>query len=364
MFDKTIVRGLLAFSLVVSAVSVRADVFNMPAGQKSIVMVPVGNPGNFADSAFDSGLGTSTSPGTGAGVVGYVFDMDAYDVTLAQYTAFLNSVAKTDTYGLYNTTMYAGYTFGISRFGSQGNYFYSVTNPLAANMPIYSETWGDAARFCNWLQNGQPTSGTQGAGTTETGAYTMSGATTETDLMAVTRTSSATYVIPTEDEWYKAAYYDPLLNNGSGGYWTYATQSNTAPDNSLALATSESNDANYNQADPTNGLTPVGTFTLSPSYYGTFDQSGDIWQWNEDAVVAGLSRGYRGGDWIFGAANMASYNPQSADPASRIINIGFRVASVPEPGSVALLLAGAVGLLAYSRLRQKRRALGIAAESP
>ena len=108
----------------------------------------------------------------------YNYNIDKYDVTVGQYTDFLNSVAATDTYGLYNTSMATDLNIaGISRSGSSGSYTYSVIGS-SANLPITYVSWGDAARFANWLQNGQP-SGAEGPGTTETGAYTLNGAITE-----------------------------------------------------------------------------------------------------------------------------------------------------------------------------------------
>ena len=133
---------------------------------------------------------------TGYGSVPYIYQMGKYDVTVGQYCQFLNAVAKTDTYGLYNSGMATDYpTIGITQSGSSGNYSYSVTGSYsqAANCPIFDVSWGDAARFCNWLQNGQPT-GAEGTGTTETGAYTLNGATTQSALMAITRNAGATYV--------------------------------------------------------------------------------------------------------------------------------------------------------------------------
>jgi formylglycine-generating enzyme required for sulfatase activity len=326
----------------------RADLFNMPAGQTSLQFVTVGDPGNVADT-------------TGYGAVPYTFNMGKYDVTLAQYTQFLNAVAKTDTYGLYNVNM-AGvapfvFPFGIAQTGSPGSYAYSVTGSAAGkvNMPLFAETWGDAARFCNWLQNGQPT-GAEGNGTTETGAYNLNGAMSDAALMAVaspahTGSGAARYFIPSETEWYKAAYY--AGGGTSAGYWTYATQSNVTPSNSLVLAATSNNDANYYGTDPTNDLTLVGTFAASPGPYGTFDQSGDVWQWNETAVTSS-TRGLRGGSWGGYFGYLASSGRNNVNPGDEANTIGFRVASsvaVPEPCTPALLGAAGFALLWHARRR-------------
>ncbi len=326
MSNKIIRRGFLAVALAVAAASAQADVFNMPSGDTSLQFVTVGNPGNAPD------------PATGGlyGAVSYTYQMGTYDVTLAQYTAFLNAVAKTDTYGLYNSAMDSDYApmEGISQSGTPGSYSYSVTGsaPGAANMPVFNVTWGDAARFCNWLQNGQPT-GAEGNGTTETGAYTLSG---DTTTYLETRNPGATYVIPSENEWYKAAYYNP----SSGIYWTYPTQSNAAPNNSLALAGSTPNEANYligtTYTDPTNHLTPVGTFSDSPGPFGTYDMGGNVWQWNEAIILT--SRGLRGGVWGSYDTYLASSGRNRGGPQNvadiDVSFIGFRVAKVPAPGGI------------------------------
>jgi uncharacterized repeat protein (TIGR03803 family) len=341
---------ILAAMVVLAAGSVQADVFNMGGtrdpmtgtwtGQASLEFVTVGDPGNAGEQGvLDSRY---------HGAVGYAYQMGKYDVTVGQYCQFLNAVAKTDTYGLYNWRMGEVLpTIAITQTGSSGSYSYAVTGSYtqAANCPI-RVNWGDAARFCNWLQNGQPTRA-EGNGTTETGSYTLNGATTDAALMAVTRNAGAKYVIPTENEWYKAAYYKGGGTNA--GYWNYPTQSNTAPDNSLALAATEPNDANYringNFTDPTNYLTPVGTFSASPSPYGTYDMGGNTYQWNETALNG--SRGLRGGYFDDYYLNLASSHYYFFSPTDEVDGIGFRVASVPEPGSIVLLLTGAVGLLAY-----------------
>jgi formylglycine-generating enzyme len=280
--------------------------------------------------------------------------MGKYDVTLAQYVAFLNSVAtKSDPYGLYYSGMATDQpTIAISRSGVLGNYSYAVagSDPQAANCPAFDINWEDAARFCNWLQNGQPTGGTEATGATKTGAYALDGATTTTAIMAVTRSSTATFVIPTVNEWYKAAYY--VSGSTNAGYWAYPTRSDTAPSNSLALALSSSNDANYrpvHYTDPTNFLTPVGAFVLSSGPYGTYDMGGDVYEWNEEAIYQIIAeRGLRGGSYYDNY--LTSSDGGGVDPTICSKNNGFRVASLAtaaEPSTLVLLAAGAVGLVGY-----------------
>jgi formylglycine-generating enzyme len=354
MITKALVKSVGALVIVSLLADVaRADVFNMGGTQNadgtwnglaSLQFVTVGDAGNAADAATGSLYGS----------VGYNYQIGKYDVTVGQYCQFLNAVATTDTYGLYNSHMATDYpTIGITQSGSAGSYSYSVTGAYnqAANCPVFDVTWGDAARFCNWLSNGQPT-GAEGNGVTETGSYTLNGAITEAALMAVTRNVGATYVIPTENEWYKAAYY-----KGGGlnqGYWTYPTKSNTAPSNVLSsTGTNNANFYNNRHTDPTNYLTPVGTFSASPGPYGTYDMGGDVWQWNETAVYSSR-RGGRGGSCTAGLANiLASSTRGYNDPTSEYSYNGFRVASVPEPGSLTLLFTGAIGILAYGWRRRR-----------
>ena len=300
----------------------------------TIATVPVGNPGNAAD------------PATGFGSVAYSYNIGEYDVTAGQYTAFLNAVAAADPYGLYNSYMStasgSNFECGITQSGSSGNYTYTTTrNP---NYPVNEVSWGDAARFCNWLTNGQPT-GVEGNGTTETGSYTLSGATSQAALSAITRNANADYVIPTENEWYKAAYYNPA----SSSYYLYPTQSNSLPSN--VLSAMGTNNANYyfGYTDPTNYLTAVGAFADSASPYGTYDQGGDVFQWNE-SVYPGPGRGLRGGSFNSNGGDLQSgYNAFYASPMTEYYLIGFRVAEVPEPASLGILTLGMIELLMRRR---------------
>jgi formylglycine-generating enzyme len=352
--------GLAAMLAGLCVAIAQADVFNMGGardpvagtwtGLASLEFVTVGDPGNARD----------TWTGSPYGSVDHVYRIGKYDVTVGQYIEFLNAVAKTsDPYGLYNNGMATNYpTITITKSGSAGNYSYSYTGSYSQgiNCPIYSATWGSAARFCNWVQNGQPAfpTGTPGevAGSTETGVYTLNGATSQSALMAITRNAGATYFIPTEDEWYKAAYYKGGGSNT--GYWFYPTQSNTVP--SHVLSSTGTNNANFATGDiptgctdPANRLTTVGAFAASPGPYGTYDMGGDVFQWNETSISGsfGPCRGVRGGMWSDYHAYMASYTRGYYTPTFEYFYLGFRVASVPEPGSIALVLAGAIALLAY-----------------
>ena len=156
---RRLISILAAIALMaLAATAARANVFSMPNGEASVQFVPVGDPGNAAD------------PATGSlyGAVGYAFGMGKNDVTVGQYCQFLNAVAATDTYGLYNPYMgTSGYdyysTVGITQSGSPGSYTYSVSYtasawtpyvaynsslyPLALaaanNAPVFDATWGD-----------------------------------------------------------------------------------------------------------------------------------------------------------------------------------------------------------------------------
>ena len=159
--------------------------------------VTVDDPGNPNDTV--TSLGGS---GLHFGGVNYTYAIGTYEVTLKQYTAFLNAVAVTDTYALYNPYMATDVTVaGIARSGSPGSYSYSVLGD--GQRPAAIVSWFDAARFTNWLHNGQPF-GLQTAATTEAGAYALGGATSG---VIFSKSAGAQYWIPSENEWYKAAYY-------------------------------------------------------------------------------------------------------------------------------------------------------------
>jgi formylglycine-generating enzyme required for sulfatase activity len=346
MFDKMIARGLLAAAVAAAALTAQADVFNLSNGQISLQFVPVGDAGNVANTAGTAAVGHPL------GAVSYPYSIGTYDVTAAQYTAFLNAVATTsDPCGLYNPSMAAvggdpnsAGGCGITQTSISGSYSYSVAATYQ-NFPVNYINWGDAARFCNWLQNGQPTGGTEGTGTTETGSYTLNGANDDSTLATVTRNPGATYYLPTEDEWYKAAYY--VGGGTNAGYYAYPTKNNLAPTAVAPAAPGDlvlaPNSANYNTVASDTYLTSVGTYLNSPGPYGTFDQGGDLYQWTDTPATWYYGPGFEmfGGSWESSVSELSSTNyifPWS--PASSEYNFtGFRVVAVPEPSTLCLLAA-------------------------
>jgi formylglycine-generating enzyme required for sulfatase activity len=275
----------------------------------TIDYVSVGNAGNAAD------------PATGSlyGAVAYAYQIGKYEVTNAQYGAFLNAKGASNSGAIYNSSMTGT---GITQTGSSGNFSYSVTSGFE-NKPVVYVSWFDAARFANWMMNGQ------GSNDMETGAYTLNGATSG----IITANIGAQVYLPTEDEWYKAAYYSAANTS----YSLYPNGQNT-------ITTA---DANYGNV--VGSTTDVGSYSGDGSSYGTFDQGGNVWEWN-DAVISGSSRGLRGGSFNGGEDNLRSSNRYDFVPTNELNNIGFRVASVPEPTSLLLtMLAGGVMLARRKR---------------
>jgi len=336
-----------SFCVAASALSI------LPAAQAEINIqtVYVGNAGNAADTV---------GYGTFYGSVDHTYSIGKYEVTLVQYTAFLNAVAKTDPNHLYNEGMANDVRVaGISRSGESGSYTYSVIGN--GQRPVTYVSWFDAARFTNWLTNGQKT-GAQDATTTEDGAYTLNGATSGVNF---TKNALAQWYLPSENEWYKAAYYDPNKNEGLGGYWRFATQSDIAPGNVVGSAPNQANyllnglwsvtQTDWETTDWQNFLTAAGSFTNSKGVYGTYDQNGNVWEW-VDETIFDVDRIASGGAYD----SMDPYYLQAPDlsnldPAAESADVGFRVAeAVPEPSTYLLMGLGGVLCAALRRKSSKR----------
>ncbi len=295
------------------------------SGAVTIDWVTIGDPGNPADTEV-----MQQDLTTGYGSVSYVYRISKYEITNAQYAEFLNAVAASDPNELYDPAMDTGLNGGITRSGTAGNFTYSATVGRES-WPVNIVTFYDALRFANWLHNGQ------GSATTEDGAYTITAAGISAN--SITRNAGAIMFLPSEDEWYKAAYYDAV----SMSYFDFPAGSN-------ALTTCAPPGSTPNTANCGPGfLTDVGSYTGSASPYGTFDQGGNVQEWNE-AILSSSLRGQRGGAIGTGLPSQlgASYRDSSGHLRAASA-VGFRVASiasVPEPGAALLLMMAILGLAA------------------
>jgi formylglycine-generating enzyme required for sulfatase activity len=360
MLDRLPVRSI--------ACAVVSALFVTTTQAVTVDLVTVGNPGNPGEL---SGWGPKHGPICICGAVDYCYRIGKFEITAGQYAEFLNAVAGTDPYELYDPSMDSDeYGCQITREGSDGGYVYNFRGRPSGseadwvNRPVNYVSWGDAVRFTNWLHNGQPRGRLTGdpvldADLTEDGSYWLHGAMSRQALLAVRRRPDATWVVPTEDEWYKAAFHK---NDGpTGNYYDYATGSDTCPSNDYRpWAEDPGNNATYwnRPYDYTLGSpywrTEVGTHTNSESPYGTFDQNGNVWEWTE-AIQCDHDphRSIRGGSCCrFDAYFLsASYSGQQYPDNNRYW-LGFRVALVPEPSGAALGIVAALGLLCWRRKRR------------
>ena len=277
----------------------------------SIEWVTVGDPGNPCDQKV-SGC---------HGAVSYSYGISKHEVTNAEYAEFLDAKAHSDPLALYNTEMQPTH---ITRSGSPGSYTYS---PVAGRerMPVTYVSFYDALRFANWMHNGQ------GNGDTETGAYTLLGGTPNPINEPLTRTSGATIFVPTDAEWYKAAFYD----TGSGAYFDYPAGTDTG----IVCSTPGTTPNTANCGMAVGDYTAVGSYTGSASPNGTFDQGGNVFEWSDEIPIL-ENRVIRGGhygstpDWLSGARR------EYEDPWHESSIIGFRVAgAAPAVGEIANLRA-------------------------
>lgn len=325
----------------------------LAASAVTIDWSPVGNPGNAPDPA-------APLPGRYSGAVAYNYRIGTYDVTNSQYAEFLNSKDPTgaNTLGLYDVNMALAPT--VANFGGGGISFtagnadggkYTLISG-AQNHPVNFVSWPSALRFANWLNNGQ------GSGDTETGAYTLLGGTSvPSNGDTLTRNADARVFLPSMNEWYKAAYYDPRTTAqggppSDGHYWLYPTSSNLLP--IPGAPTGLANHVNSNGELGT--FTDVGAYTGTTSPYGAFDMAGNVYQMTDTHANALPSI------WLFvpgeshlgvvGESAATNWNTQPMVGGGRALEIGFRVASVPEPSSAVLVICSVVCLAAWGWRRR------------
>ncbi len=302
--------------------------FGSGANQFTMDFVTIGNPGNAAD--------TTGNPNP-AGSVGYIYDIGKFEVSEDMITK-------------YN-----------ANFGTANN-LVITKDGRGTDKPATNVSWNEAARFVNWLNT---STGYQAAykfitsGVNDSIALWTSGD-AGYDVNNKFRNSLAQYFLPSYNEWYKAAFYDPNKSGGSG-YWDYTIASDSAPTpvasgttagTAVYLQTEEQGPANVNNAG---GLGP----------YDVMGLGGNIHEWEESsfdlANSSGSSeRGFRGGRWYNNPSSLLSSSVRiNAGPSLSGPDLGFRIASLSSSGPTTavpgpLPLFGAAAGFGWSRHLRSR----------
>jgi len=286
-------------------------------------LVPVGDAGN-PDDLF------------GFGGVAYDYEIGKYEVTNDQYIEFLNAIGASDNIGLYDPLMGTDIRGGISRTGSFGSYSYAARTTMG-DKPVNFVSLLDCMRFVNWLQNSMP-SGSIDPTTTENGSYDMGAIGT-----IINRRATGSWYVPTIDELYKAAFYDPVSVGADSGitpdYWMMPNSSNINPPNP-AFATVLGDVANpgyavmnFNNSAVWNGatgnVTTVGTTgPQTASHYGAFDLGGNVAEWDDEQVLNSgmVYSGTNGASWAPGLEPSVGQFPMFSHLVdSEDETLGFRV---------------------------------------
>ena len=306
----------------------RGDTFGSGPNTFNLDFVTVGNPGNPADDGF--------SNPEFAGSVPYTYRIGEFEVSR-------DMVLKANSAGGLAITL-----ADMTNFGGNG-----------ANRPASGVSWNESARFVNWLNT---TQGFQPAYkfTTQPGDSGYSANQDITLWVAgdvgynaanLFRNSLAHYFLPSVDEWYKAAHYNPA----NGFYYNYPTGSNVAP--TPVPGGSAAGTAVYDgQSAPADIM-----FAGGRSPYATMGQGGNVFEWEETSIDrannnGASTRGARGGHWEIAAFGLQSSTrldffpsfPNDGDRFGR--NYGFRVASIiPEPSTIVLAIGALAALPARGR---------------
>ena len=297
--------------------------FEIGGNQFTMNFVDIGNAGNADDT---------TGRPNPAGAVGYAYGLGKYEVSEDMITKYNRN------YGTANSLVITKHTRGVAK-------------------PATSVSWNEAARFTNWLNTS--------TGGSAAYKFTTSGVNDNIalwgsgdagyDASNPYRNSLAKYVLPSMDEWYKAAYYNPTTST----YFDYANGSDTAP-TAVASGTGVGTAVYNGQTGPADVNLAGG---LSP--YGIMGLGGNVWEWEETSFDLNNSsgssgRGIRGGIWINLSDSLSSSSRLTGNPAGGNVSFGFRVASlsssaasVPEPGTFGVLSLVGLGLVAYRKRMKK-----------
>lgn len=270
------------------------------------------------------------------GRVNYDYYISKYELTNEEYCNFLNSVASgTDTYNLFDKNMATGVSGGIIREKANNGKFLYYVKPGYKKLPVNYIGFFELARYCNWLHFGCPNGG-QVLGITEgnnkIGAYDTS------DFENIRnkkkdvyknfgkRNKGAKYWIPNDDEWYKAAYFDPE-KLGNRKYHDYPTRTSDAPTRQQA---------NYLINDSLAigrpiFLANVDAYEDAESFFGTRQQGGNLWEYTESWQygIPG-NRALRGGSWQYTEFGLNSLNEDPGGLSNKSYLFGGRICKAAD----------------------------------
>ncbi len=308
--------------------------------------------------------GTAYAPSF-AGVVSFGSGANQFNM---EFVTIGNAGNAADTTGAPNPAGAVGYEYGIGKFevsedminkfnASQSLQITKDTRGTAK--PATSVSWNEAARFVNWLNTS--TGGVAGYNFTTSGVNDNIVVWTAADTLDYQatnpyRSKRATYVLPSYNEWYKAAYYNPTNST----YYDFANGSDTAP-TAVASGTTAGTAVYDGQSGPADvnlagGLSPYGVMGLGGNAREWEESSGDLANSSGSSV-----RGSRGGYWSLNSSNLSSSSRFNLNPSNGGSNVGFRVASlssdapppVPEPSMMVIgTLFGLGGLMAKRRMKK------------
>jgi len=302
----------LAFALLSPAPS-RADTFGSGTNSFEISFVQISQTNNAKDPAS----------GNIYGAVPYEYRTSIYEIKQDAITKATASGMVGVTAGAWtNQNQPAGLLYWFEAAA-----FVNFLNTNSGKTAAYNLAWNGSA----WSMTLQAASN----------AWTLGG----TNLY---RNKDAYYFLPSENEWYKAAYYNPAGTN----YFLYPTASSSVP-TAVTNGTNTGTAVFFgNTVSPTNPA--VVTTAGALSAYGTMGQGGNLREWTESAANGFYNdpnaiRAMRGGAYNLDATALPSTFRNTYDPFLDNSSFGFRVASVPEPSTYALLLLGAGAMYLWKR---------------
>lgn len=216
---------------------------------------------------------TPFRPDVPIGGVDYVFRIAKTEVTVGQWFEFVTAYAP--FYDL-NGIADPDFTGQSINYAFDGLYILPGVSPQRPS----DMSWEYAARYCNWLHNGQVNE----AWAFESGAYDTSTFTFNPDGTPnhqIERSPGARYWIPSLDEWTKAAHYDPdRYGPGQEGYWLYPNGSN---ERSIGGGLLPDEGGERNAGFSSDGWPiEVASFPQIQSPYGLLDASGGMAEWLEE----------------------------------------------------------------------------------